>query len=88
MLAALQAAIFDLAEAAVKCEASAVPPAAHRVFVMAESVPLKATTSPVHQRCLACVGGLRRRLSFDGGSRGTAQREYRCNKRHSKAHSC
>jgi hypothetical protein len=46
-----------LVEAAMKSETSAIPPVAHRVFVMAESLPLKATTSPVlHRRCQAFLG--------------------------------
>jgi cell envelope opacity-associated protein A len=83
--AALQAVLFDLAEAAMKSEASAIPPVAHRVFVMAESVPLEATTSPVHRRYRACLSSGHPRLSFDGGSRGAAQRKRRQPERKAKA---
>jgi hypothetical protein len=81
----LQDAILGLVEAAMNGEASAVPPVAHRVFVMAESAPLKATASPVHRRCIACLGRLRPWLSFDRGSRRTAQREHGRKKSRSKA---
>jgi hypothetical protein len=86
MQAALQAALFGLVEAAMNCEAPAIPPVAHRVFVMAESLPLKATTPPVlHRRYQACLGSRRPRLSFDGGSRGATQRKRRHPERKAKA---
>ena len=50
MPVALQAALFGLVEAAMNCEAPAIPPVTHRVFVMAKSAPLEATASPVHRR--------------------------------------